>query len=329
MAHEITEADSMMYAKKVPWHGLGTYVGDEPVLAEEAITAAGLDWEVKKLPAFAEVEGESGTQERVYAPGHYLTVRGNDNRVLGAVGERYEIVQNKDAFEFLDAVVGAANMVRYHTAGSLRGGRHVWMLAEVLNLTVSPVKDDVVKPYLLLVNGHDGRMPLKVLFTTVRVVCANTLNLALRSSRNGIVIRHITGLQAKKQEAQRILGFAQDEVRVFAERAERLAKKQLGDAVLQKFLAELLPINPDEKNPRRQNTRDKIAELYETGLGTDIPGVKGTAWGALQAVTEYNSHYRSTRSADTTEAQRTQRLEAVWFGVGNDMNQKALELLSA
>ena len=158
--------ETMMYTKTTPWHGLGEYVGDYPVLSEEAIVAAGLDWEVEKCPAFAVLD-DGTTEHDIQALGHYFNVRTSDKTVLGrSVQETYSVLQNREAFTFMDTLAGPGNLVRYHTAGSLHNGRHIWLLAEVMGLTLEPVPGDVTEPYILLVNGHDGRMPLKALFTS-------------------------------------------------------------------------------------------------------------------------------------------------------------------
>jgi phage/plasmid-like protein (TIGR03299 family) len=323
----------MMYAQEVPWHGLGTYVGEEPILAEEAIIAAGLNWEVEKCPAFSIIC--RGTEEiEVEAPGQFHTVRSRKDMsgvevydTLGSVQGRYQILQNHEAFQFMDSLAGPKNLVRYHTAGSLQGGKHIWLLAELTGLTVEPLPGDVTDPYVLLVNGHDGRMPLKALFTSVRVVCQNTLNLALSSSKNGITIRHTGDMKSKVQEAKKVLGIATKEFERYGEVADILVKKQLGDKVFEAFLDSLVPMK-NEDDTRSKNVREKLTELFESGPGTDIPGVRGTAWGALQAVTDFSAHHRTTRGAgDDEDKKREKRLESVWFGSGNTLNQKALRLL--
>jgi phage/plasmid-like protein (TIGR03299 family) len=321
------EVESMMYTEALPWHGLGEYVGDTPLLAEEAIVAAGLDWQVEKCPAFAAVT--VGTEEKeVLAEDHFLNVRTSDFKVLGAVQSRYQILQNSEAFEFMDRVTGADKLVRYHTAGSLQEGKHIWLLASITGLTIEPVPGDVTEPYILLVNGHDGRMSLKALFTSVRVVCQNTLNMALSSSKKGITIRHTGKMKDKIHAAREVLGFARKEFELYGELSSTLASKKMGDKVFDDFLDQLVPLPKGDTNGRKIAVREKLTELFVSGPGTEIPGVRGTAWGALQAVTDFTGHHRSTRGAGKDEAkQREKRLEAVWFGSGNDLNQRALKIL--
>jgi phage/plasmid-like protein (TIGR03299 family) len=322
------EVESMMYAGEVPWHGLGTYVGDNPVLAEEAIQAASLDWEVVKAPGFAAVT--VGEEEfEAAADDWYFTVRTSDKKVLGAVKGKYRVLQNRAAFEFMDTLAGDHGFMQYHTAGSLKDGRVVWMLAEVLNYMIEPVPGDVTKPYVLLVNGHDGNTPLKALFTTVRVVCQNTLNLALSQSgaRDGVTIRHTGKMSEKLKEAKKVFGYAQAEVEAYQEVAQRLARKRASDKMLEGMLDELFPLIEGKSNTKRKNKRETIQELYETGPGADLPGVRGTAWGALQAVTNYTTHHRATRGADDELEKRENRLMSTWFGSSNRLNRKALNYL--
>jgi phage/plasmid-like protein (TIGR03299 family) len=324
------EVETMMYSEQVPWHGLGTYVGENPVLAEEAIVAAGLDWQVEKCPAFAAVT--IGTEEKeVIADDHFLNVRLSDCKVLGSVQKRYQILQNREAFEFMDSLAGPKNLVQYHTAGALHGGRHIWLLATVTGLTIEPVPGDVTEPYILLVNGHDGRMALKALFTSVRVVCQNTLNLALGSAKKGITIRHTGDMKSKVEEAKKILGFAKKEVDSYSQVAKELSRKKMGDKVFEDFLDQLVPLpKEEEKRGKKLAVREKMTELFLSGPGTEIPGVKGTAWGALQAVTDFTGHHRTTRGAGKdADKLREKRLESVWFGSGNTMNQDALRMLVA
>ncbi|NBO55290.1 MAG: DUF932 domain-containing protein, partial [Actinobacteria bacterium] len=143
------------FTKTPAWHGLGVVI-PEPLLSEEAITVAGLDWTVTKCPIH--VPTPSGD---VAHPKEWVaTVREDNSRVLGVVGPGYQVVQNADAFTFMDEVAGPGKLVRYETAGSLAFGRKVWMLATIADLQIEPIPGDVVKPYLLLANGHDGRMEL-------------------------------------------------------------------------------------------------------------------------------------------------------------------------
>ena len=186
--------ESMFSVREVPWHGLGTIIQEAPD-SEAALKLAGLDWSVKQVPVL--YEGQK--------TGHQFNVRESDNRVLGVVGGRYKPVQNAEAFAFTDELVGGD--VRYETAGSLADGKRVWMLAKMPD---TRVLDDIVEPYLCLTNGHDGFSSLKVCMTPVRVVCQNTLNMALKGAKRTWTVRHSGNINAKMEEAQQTLGLAQN-----------------------------------------------------------------------------------------------------------------------
>jgi len=181
MSHDF---ESGFFVVQPPWHGLGTVLEDPPETASQAIRAAGLDWEVQKEPMEA-VVAVNGSYRAVAVPDNYAMVRRKvENGVtrldtLGVVGQQYKPIQNIDAFRFFDRVI-ETGLVTYDTAGSLKGGRIVWALARLKN-TMRIIGDDLVDKYLLLTNSHNGSSPVTIAFTPVRVVCQNTLAMALKS----------------------------------------------------------------------------------------------------------------------------------------------------
>lgn len=315
MAHEI---ESMMYVGIPPWHGLGTSVESE-VSSDEALRLAGLDWGVTTTPVLA----DSATGPRT-VPGARAVVRTSDWKPLGVVGERYVPVQNDSAFAFFDSVVGDGQ-AQYHTAGSLDGGRRIWMLAK-LNGLVRVGRDDITEKFVLLTNAHDGSAALRMFLTPVRVVCANTLNLALqRGAREGISIRHTTSAFARIEEAQRALGFASNYFDRFQREADRLSQTRFTDVQMQSLAAYVLPAVDDAPSTRTERAREKVIELFSEGAGHET--IRGTAWAALNAVAEFADHHRSRRAA--SEAQRAEnRLKSAWFGSSSRMKQRAHEFLS-
>ena len=192
---------SMMYVGGVPWHGLGT-VFDKPATAEEAIQAARLDWTVKKLPLYAS-DGENSLL-RLPVPDKYAVARENSLDVLGVVGSSYTPVQNREAFAFFDPIVGKQAAI-YHTAGALGKGERVWILAKLPD-SIRVVGDDITDKFLLLTNSHDGTSSLQVKFTPVRVVCQNTLTLAINNGQRGIKISHHTDIHQRLKAAEKMLG---------------------------------------------------------------------------------------------------------------------------
>ena len=161
--------ETMFYVREKPWHGLGTEVQEAPTSAD-ALIYAGLDWEVVQKNVY--------TENGSLIPGYRVNLRSTDNAALGIVSDRYKVVQNEDAFQFTDDLLGAG--VTYETAGALQGGRKVWMLARMPHRYI--IAGDEIAPYLVVMNSHDGSSGIKVAMTPIRVVCQNTLNLALDSA---------------------------------------------------------------------------------------------------------------------------------------------------
>ena len=321
MAHQV---ESMMYAGETPWHGLGTYVGDKRLTyAEDALRLAGMDWKVEKFPVHTEVKHrKTGEMLKVTTMEHFVVVRNIDLKALGVVGTQYPPVQNAEAFSLLDSIAGPSGDVSFDTAGSLYGGRKVWILAKLDNLTFEAAPGDPQHQYLLLLNSHDGSGTLKLFFTTVRVVCANTRAMALASRQGGINLRHTSGIKDRIEDAQKALGLAVIEQTKYRELCEHLAGLSFNTRQAKEFLETLIPDPKDAKPTRARNKRDRILGLFEgEGMGSTLPGVRGTAWGMLNAVTEYTSHHAGK--------DREKRLNSAWFGAGNDLANRAQELLVA
>jgi len=202
MGHELSTVNgrvAMMYVGEVPWHGLGMKMG-APATARETIAAAGLDYDVQ-MTNLATIDGTPVPQKRA-------VIRTDTNDVLGVVGGNYVPVQNRECFSFLDAVV-ADGRLRYHTAGALRKGERIWLLAKLPGQIRVRFSEDISEKYLLLSNSHDGSSTLRVHYTSIRVVCANTLHIADQAGRGeGIAIRHQGNLAAKVRDAQNVLGLA-------------------------------------------------------------------------------------------------------------------------
>jgi phage/plasmid-like protein (TIGR03299 family) len=305
------------YYGEAPWHGLGRQL-DAPATAQEAITAAGLDYEVQLTPI--------ATYDGLTVEGRRAVVRYDKQEVLGVVSDRYVPVQNRQAFGFLDAVVADGNL-RYHTAGALGKGEKIFLLAKLPESIRVKNSDDFVDKYLLLSNAHDGSAALRVFFTPIRVVCQNTLSMAERRGRGqGASIMHKGNLEAKILEAQQILGLAR---RFFDDAAaviDHLASHSPTSAQLAAYFGKLYP-DPEEgkENTRAVNTRFNLQRLFEEGVGHDQPGVKGTTWAAYNAVTEYVDHFRTARGRDDCD-RTSRRLDSIWFGSGAQLKAKAWDL---
>lgn len=316
MAHDIAMINgkpSMAYFGEAPWHRLGTKL-DEPASAQAAIEAAGLDYKVE-LQSLWTSEGEAvATRQAV--------VRNDTSEVLGVVGRGYQPIQNHECFSFLDSVVSDGRL-RYHTAGALGRGERIWMLAKVPGEICVKNSDDVTEKFLLLSNSHDGTSALRVFFTPIRVVCANTLRMAeCRGRGQGIAVSHKGNLNAKVAEAQEVLGLAKRFYDELAITIDRLAKFYPTRRQVENYFEELYPDREAGKSRRTQNVRNKLTRLFEEGRGQQIPQVRLTGWAAFNAVTEFVDHHRSTRGVDPLE-RSTRRLQSAWFGAGAQLKSRA------
>lgn len=315
--------ESMMYAGETPWHREGVHVGDDAVDAATAIVAAGLDWDVELRPIYQmHVEDIGGVEVDVPTeiPGMRSVTRATDGRSLGIVSDRYVPIQNTDAFQFLDGMVGGEGL-RYETAGSLCEGRKVWMLAELTRDHFEPAKGDEMVPYLLLSNRHDGGGSLRVHFTTVRVVCQNTLHLALSTAKGGVSIRHSGNIDARMREAETVMGLARKEVKAHAAWTKKLAETPMKAEDWINILDYIIPLPKDADPTRAQNKRSLLDDLLDTAPGADM--APGTFWAGLNAVTNYTSHHSTLRNAAGADAD-AKRLDAMWYGSGAQLNREAV-----
>lgn len=310
MAHEV---ESMFYVEEVPWHGLGKQV-EKGISTKQAIVEAGLDWKVSTVPLYT---GEDyGTQQ----VSHRAIIRESDKSVLSVCGPDYHVLQNQEAFNFFDPYIDAGEAF-LHTAGSLRQGRDIWVLAKLNRDPIQITKDDIVDKYLLLSNSHKSGIAVKVGFTPIRVVCANTLAMA-SSNQDSQLIRVIHGKQVLENLSaiREVINAADARFEATSEQYRYLASKQINRKDLQKFI-KLVFIQKEPETERQIKAADKIindlTRIFETGYGNELPGVKGTAWAMYNSVTEYLSHEVS----DNNE----KKISSLWYGANHDKNAKALK----
>ena len=312
MAHELTQQKSGKYEfayiqrDGVAWHGLGQAL---PAAAtpEEILEAAGLKWQVLRSPIYIADDRQVGLGAPItYEPiaGSVANVRSDTREVLGIVSDNYKTFQNGDGLRFMGTVVGEADGAIFHTAGSIRQGRKVFACARLPeHLYATP--EDVIDQYLLLVNNHDGDGGLHLRWTTVRVVCANTLTAALAGApRYEFSIRHVGDLDNAVETARKALGVGR---RYFAAAGviyQALSARQLSGAEFGGFLDHFMPIPVVDAVSSEGAVRERdralaapqaIAVLYDQGLGTELPGVRGTAWGAVNAAVEWAERVRPAR----------------------------------
>jgi phage/plasmid-like protein (TIGR03299 family) len=313
----------MMSVGEKPWHGLGKVVTGLQT-SKEAIIAAGLDWQVKKYPNQYTIK--EGRKSILMNGKGFQVIREDNKESIGDVGARWVPQQNREGFEFMDSVIGRKAAV-YETAGALGRGEKVWMMAKVGGL-ITLGGDDVVDKYFLIANAHDGTKAIKFAVTTVRVVCANTLHLALTEAEKGekiFSIRHTANAADKVQRVIDYLDVATKKFEDFADLAKVMTKVKMNTAKFDEFLG-LVGIDTDAEGGKKESTYKDLVEAFESSPGSKLVTAKGTLWGALNAVTYFTNHTRPTRvtksSGIKTEAES--RLNSVWFGSGNALNQKAL-----
>lgn len=276
--------ENMMYTRTVPWHGLGTRVDEAPTSAD-ALRLAGLDWTVEQK----NIQLCGGAKIQNYK----ANVRSSDGQVLGIVSDRYKIVQNKDAFEFTDSIIGGD--VRYETAGSLNGGRKVWLLAK---LPETEIAGDKTEPYMVFSNTHDGSGAIRVAMTPIRVVCNNTLNLALDSAKRAWSVRHTGDLNSKMHEARVCLKMANAYMGALAERADRLANTTVTRDQLNMILDELFPMDESSTEREEQGVKKLRDEFMVCYFAPDILKFRNTAWGVVNAVSDMVTHNAPRRKTE-------------------------------
>lgn len=314
MAHEV---EQMFSVNETPWHGLGRIVREAPN-AEEAIKLAGLAWQVEEKQIFTYL-GLPGVEYR-RCETHKALIRSDNLGQLGIVGEKYQPLQNTDAFKFFDPFI-ESGLATFETAGSLRDGKTVWILAKLNKAPLEIGKGDVVNKFLLLSNGHDGTMAVRTGFTPIRVVCANTLGMSHNSKDSKLLrIFHSKQVKIRLDAVREIVNAADAKFEATAEQYRALTKKDVDQKALEKYVEIVFGYSGVEEERRaiaKQRTTQDIQRLFETGRGHDLAGAKGTYWGLYNAVTEYLSYdYGKTQST---------RLMNLWFANGAKQNVRALE----
>lgn len=331
MSHEITETDRVLLAGKQAWHGLGIVLPDAFTVAD-ALTVGQLDWTVEQSPLYL------GDGSQVLS--HVANVRSDTNETLAIVGSEYSVLQNRDLATYVEDVCG--DEVRLETAGSLKGGRKVFMLARMETFDATP--GDPVQRYGLFSNDHTGMGSLFVLPTSIRVVCNNTLTMALGSKRSGIAVRHTKGLADSLESARAALTGAIVEGDKFREQVVGMVSRKLNTKELHAFFATVyakanrtkITVNPTtdaEARTFRKATKtvgDWCAILDdEKNLVGDM---RGSIWAALNAITQWSDHERTVRltgsltKSDDDQAKAAEaRLYSNWLGSSADFKAVAFK----
>jgi phage/plasmid-like protein (TIGR03299 family) len=327
MAHNLTTTSKgtefFTASGKPEWHKLGQVVKGT-VTAEKAMELAKLDWNVVKANVMAIMPDGSA----VNAPDFSAIMREDTKQVFGVLGDGYSIIQNKECFSFFDSVVGAGEAY-YDTAGSLFGGSKVFITAKLpRKLFIGGNKNEETETMVLLYTSHDGSKALSMQVVTTRVVCWNTLSVALNSASNRIHIRHTKNYANKADDAKRALGLANKNLDVVEKTLNAFYTLRINAKQAESLVASIFPGKTDENgkteevSKQTENARGQVLDLFSRGRGN-----RGqTAYDLLNGLTEFVDHHRGTRvTTGTSEADL--KFDSALFGSGATLKQKGFDTL--
>ena len=305
--------ETMFYVgeRNKPWHGLGECVKDAPT-SEDALRLAGLDWEVLQTPIYT----NHGKIDGIKA-----NVRNTDKSVLGVVSDRYRIIQNTEAFSFTDELLGKG--VTYETAGSLQGGKKVWLLARLPREYI--IAGERISPYLVFSNTHDGSGAVRVAITPIRVVCNNTLNLALSTAPRSFSIIHTGEIKNKIEEAKQTLFMADKYMENLGREFEKLRNQQMTTQQVDEYIKLLLPIEDDASATTQKNIMrlraDMSARYYNA---PDLKTLGHNAYRFINAVSDFATHAEPIRKTKNYQENLFMKTYE-----GNPLIDRAYQLVAA
>lgn len=304
--------ETMFSVREKPWHGLGTVVSEAPK-SSEALRLAGLDWKV--------IQASIYTNQGEKVDGYRVNMRSTDRQVLGVVTDRYKVIQNDEAFAFTDELLGAG--VRYETAGSLQEGRKVWLLARLPREFI--IAGERISPYLVFSNTHDGSGAVRVCVTPIRVVCNNTLNLALSTASRSFSMVHTGDIRGKIAEAKETLFMADKYMENLGKEFEKLRKQRVTDQQVKEYIEMLLPIEKDASIIQIKNVKklreDMKARYYDA---PDLQDVGNNAYRFINMVSDFATHGEPLRKTANYKENLFMRTMD-----GNPLIDKAYQLVSA
>lgn len=306
------EIETMFYVRETPWHGLGTKVMEAPT-AKEALNLSGLDWKVEQEKIY--------TENGNVVTGFKANVRDTDKKVLGVVTDRYKVVQNEEAFAFTDELLGEG--VRYETAGSLQGGRKVWLLAHLPHEYI--IAGERISPYLVFSNTHDGSGAIRVAITPIRVVCNNTLNLALNTAKRSWSTIHTGDISSKMEEAKNTLFMANAYMDEIGKEFDNLRKKKLTDKQVMEYIELLIPMDENGTSQQKKNIirlQDDMKMRYFDA--PDLKDVGNNAYRFINAVSDFATHAEPLRKTANYKEQVFARTVE-----GNPLIDKAYKMMCA
>lgn len=345
MAHNLnfnsrTGKYSFFSVQQKSWHGLGQIVEDHPT-SEEAIRHAGLDFEVIKSPLFTKGSGITDTPHGIEirdteleVPNYFANLRNDNNAVLGVVGKDYQIVQNREAFSFFDAIVGGGDGILYETAGALGNGERIFITAKLPDYIRVGNGDDVIEKYIFLTTSHDGSGSITAAFTPIRIVCQNTLNASLRNMSNVVRIRHTSGAKQRLEDAHKVMGLANTMSTELEGIFNQWAKVKINDSEVKKLIQLALCPNKETLKNLQNGNEDEISTIFKNTVDDafayamisdtqQMDTTRGTLFGAYNAVTGYFQNVRTYRDDEA-------KLQSIVMGGTAQMkSQKAFELCSS
>ena len=345
MAHNLnfnsrTGRYSFFSVKEKAWHNLGQIIEEYPTSAE-AIKHAGLDYEVVKSPLFTTgsniIETAQGIEiadSQLDVPNYFANIRTDNNAVLGVVGKDYHIVQNREAFNFFDAIVGGGDGILYETAGALGQGERIFITAKLPDYIRVGNGDDVTEKYIFLTTSHDGSGSITAAFTPIRIVCQNTLNASLRSMSNVVRIKHTAGAKQRLDNAHKVMGLANTLSNQLEVIFNQWAKVQVSDREVRKLIQLALCPNKETLDLIKKGAEDEVSTVFKntvddafayamTSDTQQMNTTKGTLFGAYNAVTGY---FQNVRNYKDDEA----KLQSIVMGGTAQLKtQKAFDLCTS
>lgn len=290
MSHGI---ENLFSVRVKPWHGLGTIV-EEAKTSKEAIELAGLNWNVVNKPIYT---------DGMKIPNYVANIRDSDNSVLGIVTNRYQIVQNSEAFDFTDSLLN--EQVKYETAGSLFNGKKIWLLAKMHS---TKILDDEVEPYICFTNTHDGSGAVRCIMTPVRVVCNNTLNLALSTAKRAWSTRHVGDIMQKLEQAKKSLGLANKYIEELSKTADIMANTKISEEEVNAITSSLFPINEEDSDRKKNNMKQMRDGFISCYFAPDIAKFMNTKWGVINAAADFADHMIPNRKTEKYQENNFDRI---------------------
>ena len=304
--------ETMFYTREKPWHGLGTMVAEAPN-SKDALRLAGLNWKVLQEPVY--------TENEELIQGYKANVRDTDRKVLGVVTDRYKVIQNEEAFAFTDTLLGEG--VRYETAGSLQEGRRVWMLARLPREFI--IGGERISPYMVFSNTHDGSGAVKTALTPIRVVCNNTLNLALRTAKRSWSMIHTGDISGKIDEAKNTLLLADEYMTALGQEFENLRKIKLSEKQVLDYIKILLPMEENYSLLQKRGVEKLRADMKMRYFDApDLKDVGNNGYRFVNAVSDFATHSTPRRKTANYKENIFARTAD-----GNPMIDRAYQLVKA